>query len=194
MIAVTARYVVRTVQWQPVLLGLVAGAGFIVAARLASGTWVTSSLVLALTVMAAAVALALDDPAAETLASVPAPLWRRALRAGAVTVGLAALCWGGLVLLVRGVAATGELTVMAASLWTVALALGAAARRRLGPTAGGLVAAPAVAAFTFATTVVDDPWSFSPGHAGMAWRWAAVAGIAAALLAWSLRDPVRNSR
>lgn len=187
-------YVVRTVRWQPVLLGVLAGAAFLVGARVTEQAWTTSALLFAATAIAAAIGLAVDDPAAETLAGVPAPLWLRGMRAAAVSLVVAGASWGGLVLLVRSNAPVAQWTMLAAALWCVALAVAGAARRRLGPTAGGLVAAPVVPAFALASSTVTGQWSMVPGAAGVGWRWSVVAGLAVAVFAWSLRDPARSGR
>lgn len=189
MIPVLARYLVRTVHWYAVPMGLVAGLAFVFGARIVSGRWMTASLLFALTAMAAGVGFALDDPAGDTLAGVPVPLWLRASRAALVAAGVAVVSWALLLLVVSRAVPVRDLTVMAGAVWTVALAIAATARRRLGPVAGGLVAAPTVTVLSLASTMVPDPWALSPGHAGMVWRWSVIAGVAVVLYAWAVRDP-----
>lgn len=189
-----ARYIVRAVRWEPVVLGVAAGAAFLVIARVTEQAWTTSALLFAATAVAAAVGLAIDDPAAETMAGVPTALWLRAIRSAAVSVTVAAASWGAMMLLVRDVAPVAQWTVMAASLWCVGLAVAGAAKRRLGPTAGGIIAAPVVPVVALASTTMSGQWSLVPGGAGVAWRWGVIAALAAALLAWSLRDPARGGR
>lgn len=194
MSSALARYVARTVRWQLILLGALAGAAFLGSARVTEQAWSTSGLLFSAMAIAAAVGLAMDDPAAETLAGVPTSLLLRGTRAAAVAVAVAAASWGGLLLLVRGVAPVAQWTLMAGALWCVGLAVAATARRHLGPTTGGLVAAPAVPALALASSTLTGQWSLVPGTAGVGWRWIVIATLAAALLTWSLRDPARSGR
>lgn len=188
------RYIVRAVRWEPVVLGVAAGAGLLVMARVVDQTWTPSALLFAATVVGAAVGLAMDDPAAETLAGVPTALWLRAVRSAAVSVAVAAGSWGAMMLLVRDVAPVGHWTVMAGALWCVGLAVASSAKRHLGPTAGGVVAAPIVPVVALASTTVTGQWSLAPGGGGVGWRWSVIAALAAGILAWSLRDPAGSGR
>lgn len=194
MSPVLARYVARTVRWEPILLGALAGAVFLISARATEQGWTTSGLLFAAMAIAAAVGLAMDDPAAETLAGVPTSLRLRGMRAAAVSVAVAAVLWGALLLLVRGVAPIAHWTLMAWALWCVGVGVAATARRHLGPTTGGLVAAPVVPALALASSTLTDQWSLVPGTAGAGWRWSVILAFAAAVLAWSLRDPARSRR
>lgn len=201
---VIARYVVRTVRWQPVLLGLTAGLVLLITARVRYGTWGSSPLLFAMVAIAAGVGLALDDTAGEILGAVPKPLWVRGLRGAMVSGAVAAASWALLLLLGKGIPGRVSMTVMAGALGAVALGLAAAARRRLGPAAGGLVAAPAVVGFAVAARTLthipalrlgdETSWALSASTPGMAWRWAAIAAVAVAVFGWNLRDPARIRR
>lgn len=189
-----ARYVVRSVRWQPMLLAIAMGASAAVGTRTVTGRWEPPALLFCVTAMAAAVGVAMDDPAAESLAGVPTRLWRRSGRAAAVVVVPATTTWGTLALSARGLPVIGELTLMGAVLCLVGLAAGTAARRRWGPRSAGLVAAPTVALVALAAVGAPEPWSLAPGQPGMAARWSLVGGVAVAALTCSLLDPARRPR
>lgn len=187
-----ARYVVRSVHWQPMAVATAAGSSLVLVTRAVSDNWQPSALLFCLAAMAAAVGSAMDDPASATLAGVPVALWRRRVRAGAVVVVPAAGVWTTLAVAVRELPTTAQLTVMAAGLWAIGLAVAAAAARRLGPTSGGLVAAPTTALVAFGAVAAPHGWALAPGLAGMASRWALIGGVAGALFAGAVRDPARR--
>lgn len=185
-------YVVRSVHWQPMAVATAAGSSLVLVTRAVADNWQPSALLFCLAAMAAAVGSAMDDPASATLAGVPVALWRRKVRAGAVVVVPAAGAWTMLAVAVRELPTSGQLTVMAAGLCTIGLAVAAAAARRLGPTSGGLVAAPTTALVAFGALAAPHGWALAPGLAGMAWRWALIGGVAGALFAGAVRDPARR--
>ncbi|MBO3742337.1 hypothetical protein [Actinoplanes flavus] len=144
-------------------------------------------------------AFLLDDPAARTIATVPAPRpIRYAARAGVIIP--AAVAWWAVILAVTGAGAgaalpLGGVTVEAAALACVALAVGAVRLR--SSDAGGIVAAPAVLVLVVAASRIppdlalyvppgDDRWAAAHD------RWAVLLAAAVAVAVWAVREPTRR--
>lgn len=155
------------------------------------------ALVAAAVVAGAAVAFAVDDPAAETLAASPTPLAaRRAVRLSAVLLGVALLA--ALVVSIAvagGSVGAGDLArrgaELAAAAGLAAAAAGTADRRRLpsaaiGGAVAGLLGVLLVSAFAYRHDALPALVA-SPVHA----RWWLLAGAGWAVAAWSWRDPAR---
>lgn len=189
-----ARYVVRSVRWQPMLVAIIVGASAVVGTRAVSRGWDPAALLFSVAAMATAAGSAMDDPSGELLASVRTPLWRRSARAATVVAVPGAATWTALAIPARGLPVIGELTLVGAALCGVGLAAGAAARRLRGPTCAGLAAAPTVALVAVVAVGLPEPWSLAPGQPGTARGWSVIGALAASVLIWGLLDPARRDR
>lgn len=137
-----------------------------------------SELRLGAVALAATLAFALDDPAADTLAASPTPLRSRRLWSLVLAVGALGALWAGLLglsgALLPAVAdaclavVRAPLTLELGLLGVTGVALGTVATRRLGGGAGGIVAGPGVVLVFFALVAVlgwlpgsplDPAWS-----------------------------------
>ncbi|GGN44444.1 hypothetical protein FHR83_004508 [Actinoplanes campanulatus] len=141
-------------------------------------------------------AFLLDDPAARTIATVPTPRpLRYAARAGVILPAAAA--WWALVLTITGHGALlplGGVTVEAAALGAVALAVGAV-RLRSGDN-GGIVAAPAVLVLVVAASRIPPHLALYVPPGDERWaaahhRWAALLAAAVLVSVWAAVEPVR---
>jgi len=153
--------------------------------------------------LAGGLAVALDDPAADLLAASPTTLARRwAARLG-LAIGVTAGCWG-LLLAWVGVVVHGvpwlALSVEAAALGGLALAISAALRRWRDVREPGALAAPVLFGAVLAANLLPQRWALFAGDpAGAGWtaahgRWTAVMVTAVAVVAVAGRDPARRRR
>jgi fluoroquinolone transport system permease protein len=189
----------RSVRWQPVLVSALASAlllwwQFDAAATPPNTVWLLRAVAL---LLAVGVAFALDDKTRPTLAAVPTPLWWRVvvgLIGVAAPAGLAwcaALAWVGW--RVHGDVPAAALTLEAAALATLVLAVAGGLARWRGTSDPGAVTAPVMLALglllpqlpRWVALVVPPGPAWDPAHV----RWAMLLTIAVAVLALSLRDP-----
>ncbi len=188
-------YLLRSLRPVPLVAGAVAAAAVLVLHHGGALTGVTSVRVVGL-VLALGCGFLLDDPAAPTLQPSPYPLarrlWLRIACAAAVVVPL----WSvGLILLLpravdRRPVALGLTVELAAGL-TVVWAVAAWGRRR-GVDEPGVATAPALLGLVFLATMNPQVRLLvGPGPHWVAahLRWAALLGVAAALLVLAMRDP-----
>jgi hypothetical protein len=147
----------------------------------------------------------LDDPAARTVATVPTsrPL-RYAARAGVVLPSVAV--WWALVLAVtvggaeEGAGAAlplGDVTVEAAALGAVALAVSAVRLRRDGSIAGGVVAGPVVLALVVVASRLPPGLVLYVPPGDGRWdaahdRWGVLLAVAVAGMVWAALEPARR--
>ena len=195
----------RAVPWAPVLTAVAAGTalvGWPATARDGLSAAVLSNLLrLAAVCTAIGAAFLLDDPAAGTVRTTPAPrLLRQSMRV-VVTLPVIVAGWSVAVLAARS-APNGRqlpwaaLSLEAAALVAVALAVAAVQLRRddrvAGPTTAALVLVAAVVA-----AVADKPVALFPPPGDARWApthrwWAFIAVTALCAYAWAAHD--RNRR
>ena len=196
----------RSVRWKPVLGG--AAVGFIVLYQY-SGALATSSTTVIVPLRMAAVVLCLgsvflfDDPAAVTVAAVPAPLrYRRALRF-LLAVPLITVAWMGQLIYVTTLIheeppdplTIWSLTLELIAMMMMGLAIAALATRWVSEGLGGVAAGPTLLVILGAASFLPHRWTMFPGSiVDPEWsaahvRWAVVAAVAVLLLAFFSRDP-----
>jgi len=192
--ALLARPVARTLPW----LALVAAAALAFAVvRL--GDAQTLQVRLAALALCVGAAFLLDDPAAETIQSVPTPLLvRRLLRLALAAPALAA-SWV-LVLQPAVHAPAWELTLELGALLALAVAVAALIARGPGPALGGVAGGPAVLVLFGLAALLPHRWALLvPGPEDPRWttahaRWAFVLAAGLGALVWASLDPVRRRR
>lgn len=140
-----------------------------------------------------------DDPAAETVSIVPAPLlFRRLLRLALALPALVA-AWTR-VLHSAHVDAAWELTLKLGALLALALAVAALVARGPGPATGGVAAGPAVLVLFGLAALLPHRWALLvPGPEDPRWtaahaRWAFVLAAGLAAFVWVSLDPSRPHR
>ncbi|WP_406444109.1 ABC transporter [Streptomyces sp. NBC_01613] len=198
------RPVWRTLPWRALAAG--GGLGLLLAgaSRLSDGPpnpWVTLTL-LRTAVLAHALGLVflLDDPARHTTATVPT---RRALRTAlrlALVTPLTALWWTAALLLVPSEVRppTGDITLEAAAVCALSLALGAAALRLTdAPQPGPSVAAALLFTAVMAPLLLPDRWQLVVAVKDERWaaaheRWAWLLAGAVVALGACMPEPVRR--
>jgi hypothetical protein len=140
-----------------------------------------------------AVASILDDPAADTIASVPLTLLVRRILAIALVLPAVAAAWIGVVSLSGiNVPLAGAMTLQLGGLVLLTLAFAA-----VNPIAfGGAVAGPLVVLVFFGGRVVAPDWAFSPELGDWRWdvAWAGLATCALLALLLASRDPAHRPR
>jgi hypothetical protein len=157
---------------------------------------------LAMTIAALGCAFLLDDPSEPTTEGVAGSLLlRRALRV-ALLLPATAAWWLGVLWRVRAVhpelpLPVAALTLEAAALLAVTLALAAAGSRLAPERRGGVVAAPALLALASAAFLLPAPLALyaQPGSAdwdGAHRRWALLLGLALVGFAAASRDPAHR--
>jgi hypothetical protein len=196
----------RAVGWAAPLAGFALSLGLLALAvrpglELPAGRLV---LWLRITMMAGALGCAflLDDPSEPTTEGVAGSLLlRRSLRV-ALLLPAAAAWWVAVVWRVRAVhpglpLPVAALTLEAAALLAVTVALAAAGSRLAPERRGGVVAAPALLALTSAAFLLPAPVTLYAQPGSAAWggahrRWALLLGLALAAFAAASRDPAHR--
>jgi hypothetical protein len=157
---------------------------------------------IAMTVGALGCAFLLDDPSEPTTEGVAGSLLlRRTLRV-ALLLPATAAWWVGVVWRVRAVhpglpLPVAALTLEAAALLAVTVALAAAGSRLAPERRGGVVAAPALLALACAAFLLPSPVALYAQPGGAAWdgahqRWALLLGLALVAFAAASRDPAHR--
>jgi hypothetical protein len=185
-------------RWQPVLAGWLAAAAVLAwkADDVPDAAGQATLLRVVAVLLVAGVVNLVDDDAAGLLAPVPVPLaWRHGLRLG-LAVAAVATPWLAALLWVRPGPLTAALTLECTTMTAVGLAVASGIAQWSNAAEAGLAAGPAVVGAAAAAVLLPPQWAlYVPPGAG--WRdahlrWAAVLGLAAALLAVTLRDPARG--
>ncbi len=192
-----AQPAIKVVNWQPSAWLMVAGLAFVTIGSRADAQLRMS---IAAAGVAASTAFLLDDHAAVTLASSPTSLPARRLHRVAVGAIAAGLWWVAAVTLATNRA--GSLPIVGRSLELavlVAIALAAAAvASTVGDrTAGGIAGAACSIAFYATTFLPSQRWLPLPAHPdapGAAPRLLVTLAGAAAVLAYTSRDPASRRR
>ncbi len=198
MLAVIRRGVVgaslRSITWIPLLAATVVAT---VLAVVRQGESAATPLQVGAFLLGTATAFAVDDPAAETLASSPASLLARRMYR-VVPMVLVAAAVMAVVLQVQGESESDEvplLLAMFAGFTALSLAIGGLAARWRGH--GGALAAPSVFAILIASTIVPPRWRPLPtgdipaGPGEILRRWSIATAVGVAVFLWSSRDPGR---
>jgi fluoroquinolone transport system permease protein len=196
----------RAVGWAPPLAGFALSLGLLALAvrpdlELSAGRLVLW-LRIAMTVGALGCAFLLDDPSEPTTEGVAGSLLlRRTLRV-ALLLPATAVWWVAVVWRVRAVhlglpLPVAALTLEAAALLAVTLALAAAGSRLAPERRGGVVAAPALLALTSAGFLLPAQVALYAQPGSAAWdgahrRWALLLGLALATFAAASRDPAHR--
>jgi hypothetical protein len=195
----------RAVGWGPPLAGFALGLGLLALAVRPGLELPAGRLVLWLRIAMVAGALGcaflLDDPSEPTTEAVAGSLLlRRALRV-ALVLPAAAAWWAAVLWRVHAVhpglpLPVAALTLEAAALLAVTVALAAAGSRLAPERRGGVVAAPALLALAAAAFLLPAPAALY-AQPGAAWddahrRWALLPAIALAAFAAASRDPGRR--
>lgn len=160
---------------------------------------------LAATCGAVGVAFLLDDPATRSLATLPTPRWTRQLVRATLATAAAGTWWAALLAITVAGAQDGAadtlslpgLTLEAATLAAVALALAATRLRTSTDGAAGVLAAPAVLVLALAATMLPARWALFVKPGDPRWpaahdRWALLLAAALAALLWATRDRPRG--
>jgi hypothetical protein len=196
----------RAVGWAPPLAGFALSLGLLALAvrpglELPAGRLVLW-LRLAMTVGALGCAFLLDDPSEPTTEGVAGSLLlRRTLRV-ALLLPATAAWWTAVVWRVRAVhpelpLPVAALTLEAAALLAITVALAAAGSRLAPERRGGVVAAPALLALTSAAFLLPAQVTLYAQPGSAAWdgghqRWALLLGLALAAFAAASRDPAHR--
>jgi hypothetical protein len=196
----------RAVGWAPPLAGFALSLGLLALAvrpglELPAGRLVLW-LRLAMTVAALGCAFLLDDPSEPTTEGLAGSLLlRRSLRV-ALLLPAAAAWWVGVVWRVRAVhpglpLPVAALTLEAAALLAVTVALAAAGSHLAPERRGGVVAAPALLALTSAAFLLPAQVTLYAEPGSAAWdgahqRWALLLGLALGAFAAASRDPAHR--
>jgi fluoroquinolone transport system permease protein len=196
----------RAVGWAAPLAGFALSLGLLALAvrpglELPAGRLVLW-LRLAMTVGALGCSFLLDDPSEPTTEGVAGSLLlRRSLRV-ALLLPATAAWWVGVVWRVRAVhpglpLPVAALTLEAAALLAVTVALAAAGSRLAPERRGGVVAAPALLALTSAAFLLPAQVTLYAQPGSAAWdgahrRWALLLGLALATFAAASRDPAHR--
>jgi len=181
----------QVLRWKPVLAGWILVAGLL-AWKVGDADGVTVLRVVAV-LLATTVVTLVDDAAQNILASSPTPLvWRTGGRL-ALAASAVAVAWAVALFWVRPGDLTAALTLEAAALTALALAVASGVARWVGARDASYAAGPAVAGAVLAALVLPPRWALivPPGES---WRdahlrWAALLVIALAVIAVALRDP-----
>ena len=193
------RATAHAVRWVPLAVGAVLGLAIVAVPGLLTnkltGAHVVDLVRLAAACGALGVAFLLDDPADRSTPTVPVPRLARDLARIAVAVPAIAVWWVAILRLAPRHPPAAALTLETATLLTVAVALAAAARRRVPGDGAGVVAAPAVlglvAVIWFLPRLValvvapgDPHWTAA--H----YRWAVLLAAGATAFLWAGHEPV----
>lgn len=194
----TAGALPQVTRWRPALVGWLLTAVVLAwkaddVAGPAQAATLLRVVAILLTTTVVAVA---DDPAANVLAPVPVTIaWRYGLRYGLAAAAVA-VPWTAALLWVRPGHLAPELTLECAALTAVALAVASGVARWSAARDPSVAAGPAVFGAAALAALLPPRWAMyaAPGeqwrdaHA----RWAAVLGVALAVLLVALRDPARR--
>jgi fluoroquinolone transport system permease protein len=196
----------RAVGWAPPLAGFALSLGLLALTvrpglELPAGRLVLW-LRLAMTVGTLGCAFLLDDPSEPTTEGVAGSLLlRRTLRVG-LLLPAAAAWWAAAVWRARAVhpglpLPVAALTLEAAALLAVTVALAAAGSHLAPERRGGVVAAPALLALASAAFLLPAPAALYAEPGSAAWggahdRWALLLGLALVAFAAASRDPARR--
>jgi hypothetical protein len=189
----------RATRWQPVLAGWLAAAAVLAwkADDVHDAAGRSTLLRVVAVLLAASVVALVDDDAANVLAAVPVPLaWRQAVRLGLAAAAVAAP-WVAAVLWLGPGQPTAALTLECAAVTVFALAVAAGVARWSDAREASLAAGPAVLAAAIGAVLLPQRWAMFAAPGAATWtdahlRWAAALGVAAAVLAGTLRDPARR--
>jgi hypothetical protein len=138
-----------------------------------------------------------DDSAANLLAPVPVTLaWRTGLRVGLAAAAVAAP-WVAALWWVKPGPPAAMLTLECAAITTVGLALASGLARWWSAREAGLAAGPAILGAAVFATLLPRRWAMFATPGNETWndahlRWAAVLGLASAVLLLTLRDPAQH--
>jgi hypothetical protein len=189
----------KVIRWPPVLAGWLAAAAVLAwkadDAHDAAGRSTLLRIVAVLLVTG--VAAIMDDDAANVLAAVPVPLaWRQAVRLGLAAAAVA-VPWAAAALWVGPGLPVAALALECAAVTVFGLAVAAGLARWSDAREASLAAGPAVLAAAIGVVLLPQRWVMFAAPGAAAWtdahlRWAAALGIAAAVLAATLRDPARR--
>jgi fluoroquinolone transport system permease protein len=197
----------RAVGWVPALAAFVLSLGLLALAVRRGLDTPPAELVrwvrLAIIVAALGYAFLLDDPSEPTTEGVAGSLLlRRSLRVVALLLPATAAWWVGVVWRVQAVhpglpLPVAALTLEAAALLAVTVALAAAGSRLAPERRGGVVAAPALLALTSAAFLLPAQVTLYAQPGSAAWdgahrRWALLLGLALAAFALASRDPAHR--
>lgn len=192
-VARLAAATLRAISWLPLL-----AAGALGLVLLLLGEPTITRLRLVAVALCAGTAFALDDPAAETLASSPTTLLVRRLVRVALVLPVVAALWA-LLVAAGGQPADAALALELAALLAVALTATAVAARFAPDGRGALAAAPALLVLLAAAAIaLPDRWTLlawgpaDPHWAGAHGRWALVLVLALLALLQVSRDPARR--
>ena len=176
--ALLIRPLARTVRWLPLPAAALVGVGLLTFAE--QGLVDLRTAMIALSIGAAFV---LDDPAADTVESSPAPLLFRATLRIALVLPLVAALWGLLLWAASGSPAVGASTLELAGM----LAVTFAAAALLNAAAAG----PVLLVVLGAARLLPDRWSIFDGSRAAHERWAMLLAIALAGFFYASLDPGR---
>jgi hypothetical protein len=196
---VAAGMLPRVTSWRPVVVGWLLAATVL--------TWKADDvhdpggraalLRIVAVLLAMGVVNLVDDPAANLLAAVPMPLaWRRGFRAGLAAAAVAAP-WAAALLWVHPGRIAAMLTLECAAITAVGLAVASGLARWWSAREAGLAAGPAVLGTAVFTALLPGRWAMFTTPGSDTWnethlRWAAVLGLASAMLLVTLRDPAQR--
>lgn len=203
------RYLPRIGRWSVLSGAMVLGTGLLLWTSTRAGWGVgpaLSSLRLAGVMLCAAAVFTLDDPAADTTAASPLPLHHRRGASFLLAMATVGVLWSGLVglaslLLTEGIAdaclalVRGPLTSELLWLVAVGVAVATVTARRLGATAGGIAAGPAVVLLYAGVHQLPASWTLiAGGPLDAVWapahrRLVVLAVVAAVIALWAVRDP-----
>ena len=182
-LAVGARYTLRAMRWQALVVGAALGAALIGLSHLLEGGLLGSvhlAIVFATLATAIGSTFVLDDPATTTLAPVPVTLRRRSALRAALGLMLLLLSLAAFALLAFEALAHIEMAGQALGLATIGIAGSVLAGRLAGWQHPG-----AAGAATVTAVVVADTFGFLPGEALLTGG-APVTHTAATLVTWAL--------
>ena len=191
------RFAMLATRWEP---WLIAATISLLLVLLHSDGPIATPLQVSALLLGAGTGFAIDDPAAETLASSPTTLRRRhgvRLAAMGIATALAGLVLG---LLARptGVDEAVALVAMTAGLVGLNLGVAGVAGRISGWRHGGLVSSPVVLILIIASSMLPPAWRPLPtgdipgGWSAISTRWALACVAGLLVLVYSLRDPARR--
>ena len=200
-----ARPTAHAIKWRPIAAGAVLGLTVLLVPE-ALVERITDAQLTSLTRIAAlglalGVAFLLDDPAGRSTPTVPTSRLARHLVRVALA-GPAVALWWALTLVVANSGGqqlpVAALTLEAATLLAVALAVSAVAQRRSADGNTSVVAAPSVLLFAAVAFALPRPVELivrpaDPGWAASHHRWAVVLGFALAAFLWAGHDRVIRS-
>ena len=202
---------VRATHWRPVAAGAASALAFVVIMMVVPVTLdvdgVTMVLRLAALLGAVGLAFLLDDPSESTTAVTPVARRLRILLRPIMIAPVAAFWWSSLVLLLRAgvdreawtsVPMTG-ITVEAAVLALIGIAVAALRVRRAPHDGGGILAAPTVIALAVVGQLLPPRLAMFPSPGSSHWDqahrvWIGLLPLAFGILLWACRDLLGTRR